>query len=93
MDKLLLFTLVLLPLFFVLWHSTKTSGKRPDAYRKIDERPIIPAVIIDVDIPFASMVTLLFKLAIAALPAIVLVIVVLGFLFGGMLLALTGGRY
>lgn len=92
MDKII-FGMLAVPLIFVLWHWMKINGNRPDAYRKIDERPVIPAVIIDVDMPFPSMVSLLFKLAVAALPAIVLVAVVLGFLFGGMFLALTGGRY
>jgi hypothetical protein len=82
---IVLILLVILPMLFYLWHTQKTSGKRPDAYHDISARPVIPAVIIDIDMPFTSMVVFMFKLALAALPAIMLVAITLGILFSGAL--------
>jgi hypothetical protein len=75
------------PVLIYVWHLSKIGGNRPDPYHPIKDRPVIPAVVIDVDLPFASMVVLLFKLAVAAIPAVVLLTLVVLFLGS----ALTGG--
>lgn len=68
------------PLLFLIWHVWKTDGKRPDSYTDIHDRPIIPAVIIDINMPFSSMVVFMTKLALAALPAIILIVIAVIFL-------------
>jgi hypothetical protein len=96
MKSFLIFFLVIgVPLLLFLWHSWKTADSRPNAYNDIHARPVIPAVIIDVDMPFPSMVVFLFKLALAALPALVMLTLVLGFLLGGLFAGLGGfaGRF
>ena len=55
--------------------------KRPDPYKDIASRPVIPAVVIDFDMPFGSMVLFLAKLAIASIPAMLIVVVVLVTIF------------
>jgi hypothetical protein len=66
------------PILMLVWHVWKTDGKRPDGYKDIHDRPVIPAVILDVNMPFSSMVVFMFKLALASLPAIILLMIVLG---------------
>lgn len=96
MKTLALFFLVVgVPLLIFLWHGWKTADTRPSAYNDIHARPIVPAVVIDVDMPFPSMVVFLFKLALAALPALLMLALVLGFLLGGVFAGLGGlaGRF
>jgi hypothetical protein len=78
---------VLVPLLLYFWHSGKASD-RPDAYKNIRDRPVIPAVILDIDMPFASMVVFMTKIIIAMLPALILVGLLLTLMFGGLFAAL-----
>ena len=55
-------------------------GRRPDPYSDIASRPVIPAVIIDIDMPFGSMVLFLAKLALAGIPALIIVLLVVSIL-------------
>lgn len=87
LNTVIFVVLVGLPLLIFIWHGNKIGGHRPDAYKPIQDRPVIPAVVIDVDMPFASMVVFLFKLSLAAIPALLLLGLVLFFFFG----ALVGG--
>ena len=89
----ILYVVIGLPLLIFIWHANKTGGHRPDAYKPIQDRPVIPAVIIDVDMPFPSMVVFLFKLALAAIPAVLLLGLVLFFFFGALLTTLAPLRY
>jgi hypothetical protein len=54
--------------------------KRPNPYKDIENRPTIPAVVIDIDMPFGSMVLFLAKLALAGIPALIIVILVVSVL-------------
>lgn len=72
------FLVVGIPVLMLVWHIWKTDGRRPDGYKDIHDRPVIPAVILDINMPFSSMVVFMFKLALAALPAIFLIVIVLG---------------
>lgn len=93
-SNLLVFLVLGLPLLIFIWHSWKISGARPDGYKPIQDRPVIPAVVIDVDMPFASMVVFLFKVALAAIPALVMLVIVMTFFFGAMMAGMTPGlRY
>lgn len=76
------------PVLIYIWHADRVSS-RPSAYKDIKDRPVIPAVILDVDMPFSSMVVFMTKLAIAMLPALILVGFLLSLLFGGMIAALA----
>lgn len=85
--------LLAVPVIILIYHLTRVDGARPDAYSDISKRPIIPAVIVDVDMPFASLVTFMLKLAVAALPAMILVAVVFVLVFAAMAAAVgVGGR-
>ena len=93
MNTSLIFFIVFgLPLLIFIWHSFKIGGNRPDGYKPIQDRPVIPAVVIDIDMPFASMVVLLFKLALAAIPAILLLGYVLMFFFGAIISSIVPMR-
>lgn len=72
-----------MPLIFLLWHIFKTEGKRPDGYTDISARPIIPAVVIDINMPFSSMVVFMTKLALASIPAIMLITISVIFRLSG----------
>ena len=76
--------ILIVPFIIWLWHMNRTDGKRPSAFAKIDGEPVRPAVIIDIAMPFSSMVVFITKLAIAALPAIVLITGVVGLLYVAM---------
>jgi len=92
-NTLLFFVVVGLPLMIFIWHSYKTGGNRPDGYKPIQDRPIIPAMVIDVDMPFTSMVVFLFKLALASIPAVLLLVIVLFFLYGALAGSVGALRY
>lgn len=72
------FFVIGVPVLMLIWHIWKTDGRRPDGYKDIHDRPVIPAVILDINMPFSSMVVFMFKLALAALPAIMLIAIALG---------------
>lgn len=82
------FFVVGVPVLMLIWHIWKTDGRRPDGYKDIHDRPVIPAVILDINMPFSSMVVFMFKLALAALPAILLIAIALGALAAATGLAL-----
>ena len=77
----LIFLLIVASLGALVWVILKRE-KRPNPYQDIASRPVIPAVVIDFDMPFGSMVILLLKLALASLPALFLLILVLVFFLG-----------
>lgn len=83
MATYLVIVVIVIPLLVYVWHANK-AGNRPDPFRKIDDRPVIPAVVIDVDMPISSMIVFLFKLALAAIPALILLVLVMALLLGGL---------
>ena len=61
------------------WERTVSDARDPDNHRQ-------EVVVVDVKIPFTSMVILLVKWAIAAIPAVIILIVLVGIIstiFGG----------
>jgi predicted membrane metal-binding protein len=62
--------------------------KRPDPYKDITNRPTIPAVVIDIDMPFGSMVLFFAKLALAGIPALIIVMLVVSVMLA--LLSIAG---
>lgn len=92
-SSLIFFIIIGLPLLIFIWHSYKTGGHRPDGYQPIKDQAVIPAVVIDVDMPFASMVVFLFKLALAAIPAILLLAYVLMIFYGTVIAGILPMRY
>ena len=84
----LIFLLLVASVGALVWVMFKRE-KRPDPYKDIASRPVIPAVVIDFDMPFGSMVILLLKPALASLPALFLLILVLVFFLALLGLPLT----
>jgi len=76
----IIFLVIVAIIMALIWVSY-LRGKRPNPYKDIEARPTIPAVIIDIDMPFGSMVLFLSKIAIASIPALVIVFIVLAGLF------------
>lgn len=85
--------ILLLPLLLavaaVIWFGW-TRDRRPKASTDISARPIIPAVIIDFDMPFMSMVMFLVKVAFAAIPAL-FILIVAGMIIVGLLGGFSAG--
>lgn len=84
--------LLLLPLAILLYHAYRVTGTRPDAYRDISDRPTIPVVVVDIDMPFPSMVALMLKIAVAAMPAMAIMAVVFALVSVAVYAALGVGR-
>lgn len=58
----------LITLGIIIWAAWQSQSKRPNPYTDVSGTPITPVVVIDLEMPFASMVLFLVKLVLAAIP-------------------------
>lgn len=75
---MLSFGLIVLIAFMAIlgWAIWQSQNKRPSPYTDISNAMPQPVVVIDVEMPFGSMVLFLVKLAMAAIPAMIMLAII-----------------